>query len=504
MDTLSALALGFEVALRPENLLIALIGSFLGTVIGALPGIGPVNGIAIMIPVCFALGLDPVSSLIMLCSIYYGCMYGGRIASITLGIPGDEAAVMATLDGFPMAQKGKATVALIISGVGSFFGGTVATIGLTLFAPALASLAIYFGPSEYVALFIMAFLTVGGVATKHPTKTLLAVTFGLALSTIGADSQSGIPRYTFDILKLYDGINYIVVIVGAYAIGEYLSFLEEKDPGAVVRPKMEPLKSSYRNAWNDLQRCWGAILRSSGIGFIIGILPGAGPTLASYLGYVTEKKISDKDGTFGTGDPRGVAAPETADNAAAGGAMVPMLTLGIPGSGGTAIMLAMLMSLNITPGPLLFERQPEIVWGLIAALYISNVMLVVMNIPLVGFFVKMLQVPPSLLMPVVMVFAIVGVYSINNVEIDIFLMIAFGVVGHILRKAKVPIIPIILGLLLGDELENALRRAIAASGGDWTVLFDKPIAVGIYAFTLVAILASIWLQRRGKRMEGAT
>ena len=490
MDTLSLLLDGFAVAALPINIALMLGGCFAGTLIGALPGLGPVNGVAILIPLTFAFGLDATSSLILLSAVYYGCMYGGRISAILLNIPGDEPAVMTTLDGYPMARKGQAADALAISGVASFIGATLATIGLTLFAPMLAKAAIYFGPADYFALYVMAFATIGGISGTDPRKTLLAALLGLMLGTVGIDPASGVARYTFGSFNLYDGFDPIVALVGLFAISEILFFVETRlserprIPAGSVFPRLSRMRGSL-----------GASLRGSGIGFLAGILPGAGASLGAVMSYSFEKRLSDR-GSFGTGDPRGVAAPEAGNNAASGGALIPMLTLGVPGSGTTAVMLAMLISLNIQPGPLLFERNPDLVWGLIASLYLSNVVLLILNLPMIGLFTRILGLPVWALMPLVVAISYLGVYAITHAAFDLLVMVGFGVLGFVLRKLDFSLVPVVLGLLLGMDMENNLRRALSISGGDWGELLSGPIAIGLYVLTAAFLAFSWWLSAR--------
>lgn len=486
MDILASLAQGFSVAITPTNMALALFGCFVGTIIGALPGIGPVNGVAILIPLAFSLQLDPTSALIMLSCIYYGCMYGGRISSIMLNIPGDEPAIMTTLDGYPMAKAGKASEALAISAVASFVGATFATIGLTLFAPLLASAAIHFGPTDYFALYVMAFATIGGVTGANPFKTLLAAFLGLMIGTVGLDPGTGTARYTFGSFNLYDGFDPIVAIVGLFAISEVLVYLETSHKSD---EPMVPIGRAVPRLKEMLQGM-GATMRGSVIGFIAGVLPGAGASLGAFMSYVAERRWSDRNGTFGKGDPRGIAAPEAGNNAAAGGALIPMLTLGVPGSGTTAVMLALLISLNIQPGPLLFERQPDMVWGLIASLYIANVVLLVMNIPMVGIFTRMLSMPQWILMPFVVMVSFLGVYSISHSGFDLLVMVGFGVFGFVMRKLDISLVPIVLGLLLGADMENSLRRALSISNGDFGILFESPIALTLYAITAIMLVAA--------------
>jgi len=489
MDTLSHLMDGFAVALTWQNLALAFLGCFLGTIIGALPGLGPSNGVAILIPLAFALGLPATSALILLTSVYYGCMYGGRISSILLNIPGDEPAMMTTLDGYPMARKGQAGEALAISGIASFVGSLVATIGLVVLAPLLVKVALLFGPAEYFALFTLAFATLGGLAARNQAKSVIAAAIGLAIAMIGVDHQTGVPRFTFENIHLYEGIDFLIAIVGLFAISEIFLFLEHKGEGEADNSKLK--LGRITAPMSMIKDTSGAMTRGTILGFLAGVLPGAGASLGSFLAYALEKKVSGKDGSFGTGNPRGVAAPEAGNNAAAGGALVPMLALGVPGSGTTAVLLAMLMSLNITPGPLLFTNNPDVVWGLIAALFIANFMLLAMNIPLVGVFVRVLMVPPRVLMPAVAIISFVGVYGISGSTFDLYMMIGFGVMGYVLRKMDLPMVPIVLGILLGNEMEKNLRRALTISDGDWSILFGSPLAIGIWTLAILGFIAPL-------------
>lgn len=499
METLTLLAGGFSVALMPLNLFLLFSGCFVGTLIGALPGLGPVNGVAILIPLSFAFGLDATSALILLSAVYFGTMYGGRISSILLNIPGDEPAVMTTLDGYPMAQQGRAADALALSGVASFVGSTVAVIGLSLFAPMLARAAIHFGPADYFALYIMAFATIGGVAGVDPRKTLLSAAIGLMIATVGLDPISGIPRYTNGNFHIYDGIEPIVALVGLFAISEILVLLEKhlKDRSGAI-----PVDGWMPSLATILSAKW-AMVRGSLIGFVAGVLPGAGASLGSVMSYSMEKQASDKDGTFGKGDPRGVAAPEAGNNAASGGALIPMLSLGVPGSGTTAVMLAMLISLNVQPGPLLFERQPDLVWGLVASLYMANVTLLILNIPLIGIFTRLMAVPTWALLPIVAAVSFVGVFSISNSIFDLEVMIAFGVLGYLLRKMDISLVPLVLGLLLGGDMERNLRRAMSISDGDWSILVQSWISIVLYILTIAFLALSVWLAVKSNKREKA-
>ncbi|MEO9572989.1 MAG: tripartite tricarboxylate transporter permease [Tateyamaria sp.] len=497
MDILSNLALGFSVALSPWTLMLAVIGCFLGTIIGALPGLGPSNGVAILIPLTFSLGLDATSALVLLTSVYYGAMYGGRISSILLNIPGDEPALMTTLDGYPMAKNGRPGDALVISGVASFVGALLATIGLMLLAPLLSRVAYQFGPAEYFALYLLAFCTLGGLSSKNQAKAAFAAALGLAIATIGLDNQTGMPRFTGGNLHLMDGVDFLVPLVGLFAVSEVLIYIEKQGKDSSLGIKLEKVTIPFR----EIGQSFFTMLRASLVGFVAGVLPGAGASLGSFLAYMSEKSIAGKKGGFGTGVARGIAAPEAGNNAAAGGALVPMLTLGVPGSGTTAVLLALLMTLNITPGPTLFTDRPEVVWGLIASLLIANFVLLVMNVPMVKLFVYILAVPPSLLLPGVMMISFVGIFSLTGSYFDLLLMTGFGVMGYLFRKIGIPTVPIILGILLGKHMEDALRRAMILSDGDVSYLWSSPIAIGLWVAAIVGFVAPMFLRPILKRPD---
>ncbi len=490
MDIISNLAVGFGIAFSPFTLFLAICGCFLGTIIGALPGLGPSNGVAILIPITFTLGLDATSALVLMTAVYYGAMYGGRISSILLNIPGDEPALMTTLDGYPMAKAGRAGDALVISGFASFFGALFATIGLMLLAPVLARVAFLFGPAEYFALYMLAFCTLGGMASNNQAKAALAACIGLGIAMIGVDNASGLPRLTGGNLHLYDGIDFLVAIVGLFAIAEVFIFIEHQGKGTAIGVKLEKVTVPWREIWSTK---W-TMLRASAVGFIAGILPGAGASLGSFLAYMTEKSVAGPKGKFGTGVAKGIAAPEAGNNSAAGGALVPMLTLGVPGSGTTAVLLALLMTLNITPGPTLFTERPEVVWGLIASLLIANVVLLLMNVPLVKLFVRILTVPAWVLLPGVTMISFVGIFSLTGSYFDMLLMIAFGILGYVLRKLDIPTVPVILGILLGGNMESALRDAMTLSDGNIGYLFSSPIAIGFWVFAIAGFVAPLFLR----------
>jgi putative tricarboxylic transport membrane protein len=483
MDTLHFLLGGFAVALTPENLLVAALGAFIGTIVGMLPGLGPINGVAILMPLAFALKLPPETALILLAAVYMGCEYGGRISSILLNVPGDAGAIMTALDGHPMAQQGLGGVALSISAWSSFIGSLVATVGIVLFAPLLARWALAFGPAEYFALMCFAFACITGLMGDAPMKAALAAVIGLSLSTVGLDSNSGVYRFTGGDVHLSDGIQFIVVVIGVFSVSEILLMLEQHQSSAGL------IQVSGRKLFNLKELAftgWGT-LRSAVVGFVVGVLPGAGATIASAMTYSMEKRLAGPDGRFGEGDIRGVAAPEAANNASAAGSFVPMLTLGVPGSGTTAVMVGALSLYNITPGPALFSQNPTLVWGLIASLFIANVMLLVINIPMVGVFTKVLRLPNWALVPGILAISAVGVYSVHATTFDLVLMSGLGVAGYLLRKQGMPMAPLILGFVLGDLMEQNLRRALSITNGELGILVESPISKGLW-ISAVAML----------------
>ncbi|MDX7988445.1 tripartite tricarboxylate transporter permease [Xenorhabdus sp. 12] len=499
METWLYLSQGFEVALVPKNLVIALIGCFIGTIVGLLPGLGPINGVAILLPLAFALKLPAESALILLATVYIGCEYGGRISSILLNVPGDAAAIMTALDGHPMAKQGRAGVALSISAVSSFCGSLLAITGIILFAPLLAKWSLAFGPAEYFALMVFAIACLGSMMSQNPVKSLLAALIGLSLATVGVDSNTGVYRFTFDSVHLSDGIQFIVVVIGLFSVSEILLMLEKTSSGQKVISQTGRLLFNRKEA----AVCVGPTLRSSVIGFFVGILPGAGATIASAITYMTEKRLSGNSDSFGKGDIRGVAAPEAANNASACGSFIPMLTLGVPGSGTTAVMIGALTLYNITPGPAMFTEQPDIVWGLIAALLIANILLLIMNIPMIGVFTRMLNIPTWFLVPSIAIVSAVGVYAVHSTTFDLMLMVGLGVFGYILRKMNFPMSPLILGFVLGEMLEQNLRRALSISNGNFEILWSSTIAqvlliLAILVLTIPPVLRIINKRRHQK------
>jgi putative tricarboxylic transport membrane protein len=479
VDSFLHLLEGFSVALRPLNLLLAFGGVLVGTVVGMLPGIGPINAIAILIPIVFVAGVPPESALILLVAIYYGSQYGNSISTILLNVPGTTSSVVTAIDGYALTKQGRAGPALAMAAIASFVGGTLSIFGLVLFAPLLSEWALRFGPAEYFALMVLAFATLSSFAGGHLGKALIATGLGLLLASVGLDPNSAVPRFTFGELRLFDGLDFVVVTIGLFAVSEVLLLLEGTRRGeqarAVVGKVMVTLKELAASGWS--------MVRSSVAGFLIGVLPGAGATIASFVTYSTEQRLVDREGTFGTGDLRGVAVPEAANNSAVTGAMIPLLTLGIPGSATTAVLLGALMGLNVTPGPLLIERSPEVFWGLAASMYIGNAFLLLLNLPLVGVFVRVLALPRWFLIPGVAGMSFVAVYAVNASVFDLWLMVGFGVLGYLLRKTGIPLAPVILGLVLGPLMEKNLRRALALSGGEWDVLIASPISVAIWVLT---------------------
>ena len=491
-DLVQHLALGFGVALTPINLLYCFVGVVVGTAIGVLPGIGPVTTVAMLVPLTF--GMNPTAALIMLAGIYYGSQYGGSTTAILINTPGESSSVMTCLDGYQMARQGRAGPALGMAAIGSFIAGTTSVVLLMLLARPLIRVALEFGPAEYFAIMLLALLTLGGLTGESVTKGLLMAGFGLLLGSVGGDPMTGTPRFTFGVPSLLDGVEFLPVTIGLFAVAEVLTAVTRSTTQAVYAPPIKGLLPSREDWW----ACRWTLPRASLLGFVVGVLPGAGATLASILAYLTEKRLSRHPERFGTGVIEGVAAPETANNAASGGALVPLLTLGVPGSGTTAIMLGALMLWGLRPGPLLFEKNPELVWGLIASMYIGNVLLLILNLPLVGLWVRLLLVPPRILMPLVLLFCFTGTYAVSSNLFDLWVMVVFGIVGYVLQRYGYPVAPIVLGLILGPMLETHFRRALIVSRGDYGIFLQRPIAAVLLAVAAVYVLlpALTWAWRR--------
>ncbi|NLJ52488.1 MAG: tripartite tricarboxylate transporter permease [Alcaligenaceae bacterium] len=492
---LEHLALGMGVAFSGLNLLIAAIGGVIGTIVGVLPGLGPINAVAMLVPIAFAMQLPPESALILLAAVYVGAEYGGRISSILINVPGEASAVMTTLDGYPLARKGLAGVALSLSAWSSFVGSTIAIFGVLLFAPLLAQWAVAFGPAEYFVLMVFAFCALTSLLGEQPVKGVIAALTGLAISTVGVDSNSGVYRYTFDITNLSDGIDFVVVVIGLFAVSEMLQMLENLLRGhSISVPKSERKLFNFR----ELRQTWWTSVRGGLVGFIVGVLPGAGASVASAVAYSSEKKLAegrDSEAQFGKGDLRGLAAPEAANNASATGSFIPMLTLGVPGSGTTAVMMGALTLYNITPGPALFEYQPQIVWGLIASLFIANFMLLMMNIPMVRIFAAMLNIPSWLLVPGILAISFIGVWALNGTNFDLYLVVIIGLVGYFFRKLDVPLAPLVLGVVLGNLMEQNLRRALSISNGELGILFQSNISIALWVLAISVIVFPPMMRR---------
>jgi putative tricarboxylic transport membrane protein len=481
MDFISNLSVGFAIAFSPINLLVVTLGVIVGTLIGALPGIGPVAGLSILIPLVF--GMDPTSAMILMCGIYYGCMYGGTITSVLMNVPGESSSLMTCLDGYAMAQNGRAGPALTIAAIASFVAGTFSVVMLTVLAPPIANYALNFGPPEYFALMLLGLSAITGLTGKSRAKGYAMGFLGLALAMIGLDPIDGTQRYTFGHLELMDGIGFLPVAVGMFGLGAVMTMIEKPVQLQIMKTKLREMLITKQ----DLKDSAMPIVRGSVIGFLVGVLPGAGATIATFLSYTLEKHMSTTPERFGTGMIAGVASPEAANNASTGGAMVPLLTLGIPGSGTTAVLLGVLTLFSLQPGPLLFTKNPDFVWGLIASMYIGNVMLLVLNIAFVPAFVAVLRVPYNLLAALIAIFCLVGVYSVNYSVLDLWLMLGFGLIGYFAQKLDYPLAPLVLALVLGGLMEVSLRQSIKMSQGDLTTFFTRPLAATIMAVVIIIV-----------------
>ena len=482
MDLLNNLYMGFSISLTPINILYCLAGCFFGQIVGVLPGIGAPTAVALLLPLTFS--LNPTSAIIMFAGIYYGVAYGGTITSVLINVPGESSTVMTCLDGYQMALKGRAGAALSVAALGSWIAGTFSVVLLMCFAPALARYALNFGPAEYFGLALMSFglLTVFG--GDEPIKTIISTILGLFIATIGLDVVSGVPRFSFGIPQLLGGVDFIVIICGIFGLAEVFNSIEEPEEGQLIKQKMG-LRDLFFTRAEWIASRW-AIVRGGIIGFFVGIVPAGGITTASFLAYLGEKRISRHPERFGKGAIEGVAAPEAANNAASISGFAPLLALGIPGSPTTAVMLAGFMMWGIRPGPLLFQNNPDLVWGLISSKFIGNFILLLMNIFLIPLFVMILRVPYTILMCFIVICAAVGAYTVNDNLFDVWMMVGFGVLGYAMKKLKYPIVPLVLALVLGRLAENSLRQALILSAGSVWIFFTKPISA---VFMVAAILA---------------
>jgi putative tricarboxylic transport membrane protein len=495
MEIFNNLLLGFSVAISLQNIFYAFIGVLLGTLIGVLPGIGPVATIAMLLPITF--NLNPLSALIMLAGIYYGAQYGGSTTAILVNIPGESASVVTCLDGYQMARQGRAGVALATSAIGSFFAGCVATMVIAVAAPPLAEVALKFGPSESFSLMVFGLIAATVLAHGSLIKAIAMVVWGLLFGIIGTDVNSGVLRFTFDVPELSDGIGFVIVAMGMFGTAEIVANLEQGD-------KREVFAKKVTNLWltkEDFNRAWPAVLRGTALGSCLGILPGGGALLSSFGAYTVEKKVSSHPEQFGKGAIEGVAGPEAANNAGAQTSFIPMLTLGIPGNAVMALMIGALMIQGIAPGPQVMNEKPQLFWGLIASMWLGNLMLVVLNLPLIGMWVKLLQVPYRFLFPSILVFMSIGVYSLSNNPFDVLIMAIFGLVGYVCAKLDCEPAPMILGFILGPLMEENLRRAMLLSRGDPTVFFTKPISAGFMIASLILLVIVALPAIRKKREE---
>ena len=492
METLGYILNGFAVAAQPINLWYTFVGVLIGTIVGVLPGIGPSAGIALLIPMTF--GMDPTSGLIMMAGIYYGTKYGGSTTAILIRTPGEAASVMTSIDGYEMARKGRAGAALAVSAIGSFIAGTLGVIALTLFAVPLAAAALKFGPAEYFTLMLFALTAVASLSGKSPAKGLMATVLGLIIATVGIDLQTGQQRFTGGIAELQDGIGFIVVVVGMFAVAEVFRGMEQMVLGTA--PKAIRISGKLWLTREEWKRSVGPIWRGGIVGFIIGVLPGAGGTIASLLSYSTEKRLSKNPDEFGKGAIEGVAGPEAANNADTAGAMVPLLTLGIPGGGATAVMLGAFIMHGIQPGPLLFQNRPDLVWGLVDSMYIGNVMLLVLNLPLIGLFVRLLYIPSGILYPLIVAISVIGTYAINGSMVELWLVLLFGLAGYAFDKLDIPVAPLVLSLVLAGIMEQSFRQAMTISDGSLAIFASSGITVALLVMSVASVVLPFVIPKR--------
>jgi putative tricarboxylic transport membrane protein len=482
VETLTALAQGFAVALVPIHLFFAFVGAVLGTAVGVLPGIGPALTVALLLPATYTLA--PTASFIMFAGIYYGAMYGGSTTSILINTPGESASIITALEGNRMARRGRGAAALATAAIGSFVAGTLATLGLTFLAPVLVGVALRFGPAEYFGLMVLAFTTVSAVLGESRLRGAISLFFGLALGLVGIDTQTGQARFTFGVPALFDGVGIVLVVVGLFAVGETL-YVASRFRGAT---DVIPIAGSVWMTAEEWRRSWKPWLRGTLLGFPIGALPAGGAEIPTFLSYLVEKRLAPKPEEFGKGAIEGVAGPEAANNAAAAGVLAPLLTLGLPTSSTAAILLAAFQGYGLQPGPLLFQNNADLVWGLIASLYIGNVMLLVLNLPLAPIWVRLLMIPRPLLYGGIVVFALLGAYASNNSATDVAILLVIGLIGYLMRVYDFPVAPVLVGMILGPLSEQQLRRALAISQGDPTVFLTRPISAVLIAIALVILV----------------
>jgi len=492
VELLTNLMLGFSVAFTPENLFYAFLGALLGTMVGVLPGVGPLATIAMLLPITYV--LPPIAGLIMLAGIYYGSQYGGSTTAILVNLPGEISAVVTALDGHEMAKNGRAGAALSIAAIGSFFAGSVATLLIAAFAPPLAEVAFKFGPAEYFSLMTLGLVGAVVLASGSLLKAICMILLGLLLGMVGTDVNSGVARYAFNIPELQDGIDFAAVAMGVFGFAEVLRNLEQRENRTQISSKIGSL---YPNR-QEIKEASGAVLRGTAIGSVLGILPGGGSVLAAFASYTIEKKLSSEPHRFGKGHPAGVAGPESANNAGAQTSFIPLLTLGIPGNAVMALMIGAMTIHNIQPGPQVITSHPELFWGLIASMWIGNLMLVILNLPLVGIWVKLLKIPYRLLYPAILVFCTIGVYSLNYNVFDIYVTVAFGFIGYLWSKLGCEGAPLLLGLVLGPMMEENFRRALLLSRGDFATFVERPLSATLLglAVLLVVMVALPFIRKK--------
>lgn len=485
------LALGMQTAMTWTNILWVVVGGSLGTIIGMLPGLGPATGVAILIPITF--GMNPATALITMCAVYYGAMFGGSRASIMINVPGDASAIVSCFDGYPMTKQGRAGPALAISAIASFIGGTIGMLFLIFLTQPIASAALKFGPAEMFSLLFFALVATITLSEGNLLKGLIAIAFGLMLSTIGIDAMTGLVRFTYGVGSLNDGIDFLVIIIGVYAVTEvYKNF---KDINAVYKLDSKTIGKVWISK-EDWRRTWKPMLRNSPLGFIIGVLPGMGGSIATFMSYALEKNLSKHPEEFGKGAIEGLAAPEASNNACSCGAMVPLLTLGIPGSGTTAVMLGALMMLGVRPGPTLFTDHPEIAWGVIASMLLGNIILVIINLPLAIPLVQLLRVPTRIMLPIIMGLALIGTYFLNYSSADFIIVMIAGVVGYIFSKLEIPLPPLVLALILGGAAEQNLRNSIVLSNGSPMIFLQKPISAVFLVLAVGTLVYAILKKKK--------
>jgi len=482
LEIFNNLFLGFSVAVSPENLIYCFVGCLVGTLVGVLPGIGPMATIAMLMPLTFK--ISPIPGMIMLAGIYYGAMYGGSTTSILVNLPGETASVVTCIDGYQMARQGRAGPALAIAAIGSFFAGCVCTLLIALFGPPLAEIALQFGSPEYFSLMLMGLVAAAMLAHGDMVKSLAMVVLGLLLGIVGTDVNSGVKRFCFGFYELADGIGVVIIAVGVFGVAEIVSNLSDPEEREVFNSKIKNLLPTK----DDLRQSFGAIVRGTGIGAFFGVLPGTTPTIASFSSYLLEKKLSRDPLRFGHGAIEGVAGPESANNADAQCKFIPMLTLGIPASGTMALMLSALMIYGVTPGPQVMTMKPDLFWGLIVSMWVGNLMLVVLNLPLVGIWVKLLKVPYRMLYPAIMVFCAIGIYSVNNSSFEIYVLAIFSIIGVVWRMLECNPVPLMLGFVLGPMVEENLRRALQVSHGDPSVFVTRPVSLAFMIATILILV----------------